>query len=150
MKKKEPKKVPFFLEIVYIERNEFKMEKEIMHELSVATRILHIAQQQLELQGLKTIHTISMRVGVMQGYEPKWMQHYFEKIAKGTPAEGARLVVELVPIMFRCRSCGHEFAFDAHGTDDCSCPQCHSFSYDMISGNEFEITQMEVSNDADE
>lgn len=121
-----------------------------MHELSVATRILHIAQQQLELQGLKTIHTISMRVGVMQGYEPKWMQHYFEKIAKGTPAEGARLVVELVPIMFRCRSCGHEFAFDAHGTDDCSCPQCHSFSYDMISGNEFEITQMEVSNDADE
>ncbi len=116
-----------------------------MHELSVATKILHLAVQQLEEQGMTKIHTISMKVGVMQGYEPQWMQHYFEKIAKGTPAEGAQLRVTLSPIVFRCRDCGEQFAFDAHGTDDCSCPGCHGFSYDMISGKEFEIESMEVS-----
>ncbi len=120
-----------------------------MHELSVATRILNLALQSLEQQHLTKVHTISLKVGVMLGYEPQWMQHYFEKIAKGTPAEGAKLLVELMPIVFRCRDCGREFAFDAHGTDDCSCPDCHGFSYDMISGKEFEIEQMEASGDVE-
>jgi hydrogenase nickel incorporation protein HypA/HybF len=99
----------------------------------------------LEEQHLTRIHSISLRIGVMQGYETKWMQHYFDRLAKGTPAEGASLLVEAVPIRFRCRDCGREFEFDAYGTDDCSCPACHGFSYDMISGKEFLIEQMEAS-----
>ena len=62
-----------------------------------------------------------------------------------TPAEGAVLQIEMMPIVFRCRDCGREFAFDAHGTDDCSCPACHGLSYDMISGKEFLIESMEAS-----
>lgn len=102
-----------------------------MHELSVPARILNLALQGLEQQHLTKIHTISLKTGVMQGYEPQWMQHYFGKIAKGAPAEDAQLLVTLTSIVFHCRDCGREFAFDAHGTDDCSCPNCHGFSYDI-------------------
>lgn len=116
-----------------------------MHELSVTTRILDLALTELEAQKLTRIHKISLKVGVMQGYEPKWMQQYFARLAAGTAAEGAELSVELVPITFRCRDCGHVFPADARGTDDCSCPQCHGFSYEMISGKEFTMEQMEAS-----
>ncbi|MBO5247037.1 MAG: hydrogenase maturation nickel metallochaperone HypA [Eubacterium sp.] len=116
-----------------------------MHELSVTTNILNLALEKLKEQELTQIHSISLKIGVMQGYEKQWMQHFFERLSKGTPAEGARLEVEIVPITFRCRDCGCEFAFDAHGTDDCSCPGCHGISYEMISGKEFSIEQMEAS-----
>ena len=116
-----------------------------MHELSVTTRLLNLALAKLEEQQLTKIHTITLKVGVMQGYEEKWLQHYFDHLTKGTPAEGAVLHIEMVPIVFRCRDCGREFAFDAYGTDDCSCPECHGFSYDMISGKEFLIESMEAS-----
>lgn len=118
-----------------------------MHELSVATKILDLALAQLREQQLDRIHRIDLRVGVMQGYEPKWMQHYFDRLAADTPAAGAVLCVESVPITFCCRDCGHVFALDVHGTDDCSCPQCHGFSYDMVSGKEFLIERMEASRD---
>ena len=116
-----------------------------MHELSVTTNILNLALSMWEEQHLKKIHTITLKVGAMQGYEEKWFQHYFHHLAKGTPAEDAVLHIEMIPIGFRCRDCGREFAFDAHGTDDCSCPGCHGFSYDMISGKEFLIESMEAS-----
>ena len=116
-----------------------------MHELSVTTNILNLALSMLEEQHLKKIHIITLKIGVMQGYEEKWLQHYFNRLSKGTPAEDAVLHIEMIPIVFRCRDCGREFAFDAHGTDDCSCPDCHGFSYDMISGKEFMIESMEAS-----
>ena len=117
----------------------------VMHELSVTTNLLNLALSTLEEQHLTKIHTISLKIGVMQGYEEKWLQHYFNRLSKGTPAEDAVLHIEMIPIVFRCRDCGREFAFDAHGTDDCSCPDCHGFSYDMISGKEFMIESMEAS-----
>lgn len=116
-----------------------------MHELSVMTSLLNLSLAKLEEQHLTKIHTISLKVGVMQGYEERWLQHYFNELSRGTSAEGAILHIEMTPIVFRCRECGREFAFDAHGSDDCSCPKCHGFSYDMISGKEFMIEQMEAS-----
>lgn len=116
-----------------------------MHELSVTTNILNMALSKLSEQKMTQIHSISLKVGVMQGYEEKWLQHYFDRMSKGTAAEGAMLHITMVPIVFRCRDCGTEFAFDAHGTDDCSCPGCHGLSYDMISGKEFMIESMEAS-----
>ena len=61
----------------------------VMHELSVTTNLLNLALSMLEEQQMTKIHTISLKVGVMQGYEEKWLQHYFDYLTKGTPAEGA-------------------------------------------------------------
>lgn len=116
-----------------------------MHELSVTTRILKLALSKLEEQKLTKIHSITLKIGAMQDYEEKWLQHYFNYLTPATPAEGASLHIEKTPIVFRCKMCGQEFAFDAHGADDCSCPGCHSFSYEMISGKEFLIEHMEAS-----
>ncbi len=116
-----------------------------MHELSVTTNVLNLALSMMEEQHLTKIHSISLKIGEMQSYEEKWLQHYFDHVTKGTAAEGAALHIETVPITFRCRTCGCEFQFDAHGKDDCSCPGCHGFSYDMISGKEFMIETMEAS-----
>ena len=48
-----------------------------MHELSVTTNILNLALSMLEEQHLTKIHSIALKVGVMQGYEERWLQHYF-------------------------------------------------------------------------
>lgn len=116
-----------------------------MHELSVTTNILKLALSQLQEQNLTKIHSITLTMGAMQDYEEKWLQHYFNYLTKDTPAEGATLKINRAPIVFRCKECNTQFAFDAHGTDDCSCPGCHGFSYEMISGKQFLIEQMEAS-----
>lgn len=118
--------------------------KMIMHELSMISSILKSAVKVMEQQGLTRIYSITLKIGAMQDYEEKWLQHYFNYVTPGTPAEGAALHIHKTPIRFRCRACATEFEFDAHGTDDCSCPGCHGFSYDMISGKEFLIEYMEA------
>lgn len=120
------------------------MRKENMHELSVTSSILKLAVKEMENQGLTKIRSITLTIGAMQDYEEKWLQHYFNYVTPGTPAEGAALYIHKTPIRFKCRDCETEFEFDAHGTDDCSCPGCHGINYAMISGREFMIEQMEA------
>ncbi len=115
-----------------------------MHELSVTARLLDLALDELRERGLERIHSITVTLGAMHGYDGEWIRHYFDDLAKGTPAEDAELLVVTAPIAFRCRDCGTKFEFDAHG-DDCSCPGCHGFSYDLISGKQLMIEQMEAS-----
>lgn len=115
-----------------------------MHEMSIMTRVLNLALDKLKEEKLEKIISITLVVGEMQDYEEKWLQHYFSYLTPDTPADGARLVVEKLPIRFKCKDCGHEFTYDPHGTDDCSCPACKGFSYDMISGREFFVKNMEA------
>ena len=71
-----------------------------MHELSVTTNMLNLALSMLEEQHLTKIHTISLKIGVMLGYEEKWLQHYFDHLTEGTAAEGASLRIEIFPIIY--------------------------------------------------
>ena len=113
-----------------------------MHELSVMTSALEIALEQTRRQGASRIHSITLRIGELSGVVPEALTFAFEAVTAGTPAEGALLVVEAVPVLCHCSRCGEEF----HPTDVIyQCPSCEHISADVRRGRELELASLEVS-----
>jgi hydrogenase nickel incorporation protein HypA/HybF len=113
-----------------------------MHELSVMASALEIALDQTRRQGASRIHAITLRIGELSGVVPEALTFAFEAVVAGTPAEGARLVVEAVPVLCHCPRCGEEF----HPADVIyQCPSCGQISADVRRGRELELASLEVS-----
>ena len=66
----------------------------------------------------------------------------FTVATPGTPADGAELIVETVPVICRCRECGHDF--QPSDVVYC-CPFCGDVSSQVCQGKELERMSLEVS-----
>ena len=113
-----------------------------MHEVGLMESALEIAQEHARRQGATRIHTIALRVGRLSGVEPEAMELAFEVVTAGTSAEGARLVVESVPVVCFCRDCDREFEPTGFVFP---CPCCGRFSSEIRQGRELELASLEVS-----
>ena len=79
-----------------------------MHELAVTEHILDIALKAAKEQNAVRIRSIRLCLGPFAGIVPECVQMYLDVLAKGTPAEGAKIKVTTVPLKVRCRDCGRE------------------------------------------
>ena len=112
-----------------------------VHELSITQNILDIALRAAAEQNAAHIREIRLRMGPFSGVVPECVQMYLDVLAKGTPAEGARIKVTTVPLKVRCRDCGREGEIDrAH----IACPFCGSLRLQRLSGREFLVESLEV------
>ena len=115
-----------------------------MHELAVMRSILKLCTQRMEQAGKTRIKTIALQVGQLRNIEEEWMQKYFDFISPGTPAEGATVKIEKIPLVFRCEKCSKEYQPDPHRSETFPCPICKSEDYDMVSGRELLVEYMEI------
>ena len=112
-----------------------------VHELSITQNILDIALRAAAEQNAAHIREIRLRMGPFSGVVPECVQMYLDVLAKGTPAEGAKIKVTTVPLKVRCRDCGREGEIDrAH----IACPFCGSLRLQRLSGREFLVESLEV------
>lgn len=109
-----------------------------MHELPVTQEILDIA---LRHAGERRITAITLVIGELSGFIDDSIQFYFNVLAQGTGAEGAVLHFKRVPVRFRCRQCGTEFAAALHAWH---CPHCQAMGGEVIAGKEFFVESIEV------
>lgn len=112
-----------------------------MHEMAIAEGILDIALDYGRKNDAKKIAEVGLRIGDMAGVVVDSLVFSFDMIAKGTMAEGAKLVIERVPLVGRCVKCGGEFPI-AHY--DFWCPACRDGVLETISGREMKVTYLEV------
>lgn len=112
-----------------------------MHELSVTEELLRIAMTHADGRRITAIHLV---IGELTSFIDDTIQFYFDLLAPGTVAEGARLYFERVPVRFRCRSCGTEFA---PSEQEWHCPACGTLGGDVIAGKEFFVESIEVGTD---
>ena len=115
-----------------------------MHELAVTRNIVDVVVRNAETQGAQRIVRVRLIVGKMRNFEQKWVQNYCDRFAKGTIAEGAQLDIEYVPIVFYCNACGETFPLEPSIGLRMKCPGCGSHEYNMITGGELMIKEMEV------
>lgn len=111
-----------------------------MHELGIAEEILGIVVAEAARNQAKKVTTIRLRVGVVRAIEPEQMTFIFDHIARDTPAEGAALHIEEVPVRVECASCGvmeaHAFAWE--------CPKCKGYEISVTGGDALEIVSIDV------
>jgi len=112
-----------------------------MHELGIASSILDCVQAEARRHPKAHITKVGVKIGELAGVDVDCLQFGFEAIVKGTDWEPLVLEVESVPRIQRCPQCRHEFRM----TDfDPECPQCGEFATQCISGEELDVTYMEV------
>jgi hydrogenase nickel incorporation protein HypA/HybF len=112
-----------------------------MHEMAVAEGILDIALDYAAKNQAEKIGKIGLRLGEMAGVETESLEFCFESLVKGTIAEGAELALHRMPLVGRCRKCGHETHIEHYNF---ICPACGKGALDIISGRELQVEYLEV------
>ncbi len=127
-----------------------KVDKDIvesgktMHETALALSILDIIVSKCsEVRGSR-IDSVRVRIGKAAGVLPDALLFAFDAVKATTVAEKAMLVIEPVPVGGVCNTCKKQFsANDAQYVFDC--PLCGSKSFEITSGREMEIVDMEIN-----
>lgn len=116
-----------------------------MHEMGIAEQLMRIALDAVpkEMDNPK-VETLNLRIGKLAAVVEHSLTFCFEIIAKDTPLEGARMAIEAVPVLIRCKACSHEWEAD---TAVFQCPNCKDGEVEMLSGREIEIVSIELADE---
>jgi hydrogenase nickel incorporation protein HypA/HybF len=101
-----------------------------MHELSIADAIVRIACTHA---GERQIETVEIKVGHLRQVVPDSLAFAFTLVAEGTVAEGAELVMEVVPAAGVCRACGEESELPGFPL---ACARCGDLDIELVRGEE--------------
>lgn len=115
-----------------------------MHELSVMKSILDIVVKHAEINHVRKVRAIELKVGMLSDLEEEWMQRYFDYLSKDTIAAKAELRIQWNPIIFQCRECSTSFEIERTGLQEAACPSCGQKKLTLVSGREYRIKNMEV------
>ncbi len=112
-----------------------------MHELSIATSVLHIAEEYAQQEGITRIRSITLRVGELSSVHEQSLRFGFELVTQGTVLEGATLQLEHLPVIIYCPQCQSEKTL--LGIQSFRCPDCQSLSGDIRQGRELDVESIE-------
>lgn len=111
-----------------------------MHELSICGSIADIVTRRAAGRAVKVIN---VRVGQLRQVVPDTLAYCWELVSEGTSLAGSRISVEFVPARIKCRACGQ--VTDVGAVPVFACGGCGGFNADVVSGEEFLITSLEVA-----
>ncbi len=115
-----------------------------MHEMGIACSILDaVANEEQRHSGVRATR-VGVRIGELAAIDPEALRFCFEVMVQGTEQEGLQLEIERTPRKHRCAECKEEFVIHDY---DFRCPRCGAVSVDFASGDELELTFVEVSED---
>jgi hydrogenase nickel incorporation protein HypA/HybF len=112
-----------------------------MHELGVTQQVLDIVVDKATEVGAKKVKNINLVIGNMSGFLSESVQFYFDFLANGSVAEGAKLCFSHVPIEVRCRRCNLVYK---PPDENWVCPGCGEREMDVLGGKEFYLESIEV------
>ena len=113
-----------------------------MHELSVAYHLVQTASEAARRAGAARVTCLRVRIGVLSCVHPDALEFCYELAAKGTPVEGARLVIEEVPVEVYCPRCRRQLPLKT--IQKFCCPQCGRPTADVRRGKELELASIEI------
>jgi Zn finger protein HypA/HybF involved in hydrogenase expression len=76
--------------------------------------------------------------------DPYWMQHFFNYFAKGTVAEGARLMISRKPIELECGNCRKSYSVHLKGMRDAKCPACGDNTARILGGKGYTVKGINI------
>jgi hydrogenase nickel incorporation protein HypA/HybF len=112
-----------------------------MHEVSLIENVLAIVLDERRRQEFSRVRTIRLQVGALGHAEPGALQFCFDAVTKGTIADGARLLIDLIPGEGCCSACRQ---FVAMADRFAICPLCGNSNVLMTAGGELRVAELEV------
>ena len=112
-----------------------------MHEMSIAQSLLEIIREEMAKNDAKVLRSVRLHIGQLTAIVPESLSFCFEVMTAGTDLEGAKLIMEIIPLVGYCENCKKEFPIENYAFE---CPFCRSTEIKTISGEELSIVEMEV------
>ena len=112
-----------------------------MDERELANTVVEIVDRAAYRNAVHHVACVHIAIGGLRGFDLQALEAAFATAARDTVAEGARLVIRVLPVTRRCHNCGTNFEAAAR---DCECPHCNHPHTDPITGEEVRVLDMEV------
>lgn len=113
-----------------------------MHELSIAASIVDAVTESVSKYPGAKVREVRLRVGALASVIEDSLQFCWGVSIEGTPLEGAKLVVHVLPVVVRCTACGKQGELES--LQSFRCPNCGEPASDLRQGRELEIDSIEI------
>ena len=111
-----------------------------MHELSLCHAIAGVVRPYIADQH---VDVVRVQVGMLRQVVPDSLTFCWSLIREHERMPDALLELELVPAEVACRSCGQRSQIASRWS--VCCPECNSGDVEVLRGNEFQVTSLDVS-----
>lgn len=111
-----------------------------MHEVSIVQSLIDLIESHGQEYRLVKVTKIVVRIGEQVSVCQESLRFAFEAVSHGTIAEGAELVLELIPGRVRCNVCGCETLTKLPAFMEC--PRCGG-SVALVAGRELDLQTIE-------
>ena len=109
--------------------------------MSIAMSMIEMVREEMQKCDAKTLRSVRLNIGQMAAIVPDSLSFCFEVITKGTEMEGARLMMDVIPLKGYCNTCESEFEIKDYVF---ACPSCGDTNIKTISGQDLAIVEIEV------
>ncbi|MCX8007204.1 MAG: hydrogenase maturation nickel metallochaperone HypA [Coriobacteriia bacterium] len=109
--------------------------------MGICDGILSSALRAAEDAGARRITRIEVSIGELTEVVDEALRFAFETLRRGTMADQAELVVNLVQARSECADCGAAFRHDRF---DPKCPECGSYVVRLTQGKELRIDAIDA------
>ncbi|MEM1115948.1 MAG: hydrogenase maturation nickel metallochaperone HypA [Bacteroidota bacterium] len=113
-----------------------------MHELSIATSLVRLAEASAREAGAARVTRVHLRLGALAGVVREALDFAYEVATEGTLLAGSELVVDDVPVAVWCPACEAERTLPT--IHRFRCPTCDTPTPDVRAGRELEISHLDV------
>jgi len=112
-----------------------------MHEMSLCEGIREVIEDQARRHRATRVTCVRVEIGRFAGVEKPALEFAFDVVMRGSPAEGARLIMIDLPGRALCYDCMKEVEI-ADRLDPC--PDCGGGKLMPVGGDEMRIKDLEV------
>ena len=113
-----------------------------MHELSIAAGIVDAVTESVAAYPGARVKEVRIKVGSLASVIEDSLQFCWDLTIEGTPLAGAKLVVNVLPVIVHCAKCGRDGELES--LQSFRCPHCGEPASDLRQGRELEIDSIEI------
>ena len=112
-----------------------------MHEYSIVDSLLQLATEHAVKNNAKKVTKLEVKIGVLSGVEPELLKSAFETFKEGTICEDAEFIMNIQPVVIRCKDCNKESTLEK---DEYLCPHCKSGNIEIVDGEDMYLMSLEL------
>ena len=111
--------------------------------MGIALQIIEIAKESIppDLKDVR-IENVNLKIGKLAAVVPESLRFCFDVAVKDTALEGAKLTIEELPVVAKCKDCDTQWTI---GGPAFSCEICDSGNLEIVSGRELDIESIEIA-----
>lgn len=114
-----------------------------MHELGIVFHIIKKVEEVAAENAVTAVNSVTLEIGEVSTIIDTYLQDCWKwAAAKSDCVRGAELLIEKIPAVTMCSSCGRTYETVKYGK---TCPYCRSEDTYLITGNEVSIKEIEVN-----